>query len=237
MYYFHNITILLKFKRHCEMKKIIISTVLLGISLMQPSMANASTGASMEDALKDTSAGSFTSRFRGGYLAGVGFQSSAGGDGVTNIGGFLVELGVYGLFNPIKNFVDIEIGLTGKLNTGMSSTSRGTTGATEKTYYSGLTQVTIYGGPVFRFDDGKKGIGIGISKALHIEERQSNDMEKANIQKNNLENGLGVYIEYQTNELLGNITFIKLTAETVDIVNNANKNQDVLAGILIGLKF
>jgi len=132
------------------------------------------SASSIEDEMKGASAGLVSSRFRGGYFLGAGYQGRIGGDGDTKIQGILFEGGLYGLFNPIENFFDIEVGISGKYNTGMS---RESDNSGKTTYYAGLKQVTIYGGTVFRFGESKNAIAIGVSKALYIDEVQSDKSE------------------------------------------------------------
>ncbi len=97
------------------MKKLILGVVCC-IALLAITPLNADS--SIEAELKEKSAGSFLSRFRGGYFLGIGYQGSINSERDTKIQGLLLELGVYGLFNPIQNFFDIEVGLSGKYNLG-----------------------------------------------------------------------------------------------------------------------
>ena len=187
---------------------------------------------SMADELKGASSGTVSSRFRGGYSFGIGYQGRMGGEGDTKIQGLLFEGGVYGLINPIQNFLDIEVGLSGKYNTGMSTSSND---SSETKYYAGLKQVTIYGGTVFRFGKSKKAIAIGVSKALYIDEVQSDDLKEAGIKKHDLENGVGAYIEYQSGD--SDIFFVRAEVEQIDVVSELETSQDTIGSILVGMKF
>ncbi|SFV64852.1 hypothetical protein MNB_SV-14-1156 [hydrothermal vent metagenome] len=200
------------------------------ITLLAINQLNASS--SMADELKEASAGSVSSRFRVGYFGGIGYQGRIGGEADTKIQGLLLEGGVYGLFNPIKNFLDFEVGLSGKYNTGMNSSS---SNSGKTTYYAGLKQVTVYGGTVFRFGNTKKALAVGVSKALTISEVQSDESKSAGIQKNDLENGIGTYIEYQSGDT--SIFFTRVEVEKIDVVSSTETNKDTVASILFGMKF
>jgi hypothetical protein len=167
------------------MKKFILSVICSLLSL-SPVYAESS----MADALKEASSGTVSSRFRVGYFGGIGYQARMSGDGDTQIQGLLIEGGVYGLFNPVQNFLDFEVGLSGKYNGGMSTSSNS---SSSKKYYAGLKQITIYGGTVFRFGETKKALALGLSKALYISEVQSKELKATGVKKNDLENGMGVY--------------------------------------------
>lgn len=210
------------------MKKSILSVVSC-MALLTLNPLNASS--SMEDELKDASAGNVESRFRGGYFIGGGYQGRIGGDGDTKIQGLLIEGGVYTLFNPIKNFLDLEVGLSGKYNTGMSTSSNDSA----TTYYAGLKQVTVYGGTVFRFGETEKAIAVGVSKALYIDEVQTDELKAAGIKKHDFENGLGVYLEYQSGN--SDIFFTRLEVEQIDVVSETETSTETIGSILFGMKF
>ncbi len=209
------------------MKKIIlIGLVVLGISTAQAEEA------SLVDELKDASAGSVSTRFKGGYYMGIGYQGRVSGDGDTRIQGLLLEGGLYMLFNPVRNFFDIEVGVSGKYNTGMSSKDS----SGDKEYYAGLKQGTVYAGLVFRRGDKGKGFSLGVSKAFTIDEVQTDEMKADNMKKHDIENGIGIYGEYQTDEL-GGITFTRVEIERIDIVGDNKTDEDIVASILFGIKY
>jgi len=210
------------------MKRIILGAVCC-MSLLTINPLNADT--SLEDELKGASSGTVSSRFRGGYSFGIGYQGRMGGNGDTKIQGLLLEASVYTLFNPIRNFFDMEVGLSGKYNTGMSTSSD----SGNETYYAGLQQVTIYGGTVFRFGDTKKALAVGVSKALYIDEVQTDDLKDAGIEKHDLENGIGAYIEYQSGDT--NIFFARIEVERIDVVSDIETSEDTIGSILFGMKF
>jgi len=211
------------------MKKLLLSTVCC-LSLLIPQSLSAES--STADELKAVSTGSVSSRFRLGYFAGIGYQGRMSGEGNTKISGLLLECGLYGLFNPIQNFLDFEVGLSGKYNTGMSTSSSDTG---ETTYYSGLKQITVYGGTVFRFGETQKAVAVGVSKALYIDEVQSDELKASGYKKHDLEKGVGAYIEYQS----GNkgIFFSRLEVEKIDIVSEIETNKETVGSILVGIKF
>lgn len=164
----------------------------------------------------------------------MGYQGRIGGDGDTKIQGFLLEGGLYGLFNPVRNLFDIEVGINGKYNTGMNTSS---SDSGKKTYYAGLKQVTIYGGTVFRFGERGKALSLGVSKALYISEVQSDELKEDGYKKHDLENGLGAYIEYQTDETSGGIFFVRAEVEKMDIVSEIETQEETIGSILFGMKF
>jgi len=209
------------------MKKLVLGTV-CSLILLTPQVLSAES--SIADELKAASTGSVASRFRLGYFGGIGYQGSIG-DGDTRIQGLLLEGGIYTLFNPIENFLDFEIGLSGKYNTGMSTSSNNSA----KEYYAGLKQITAYGGTVFRFGESKKAIAVGVSKALYIDEVQSDELKASGYKKHNLENGIGAYIEYQSGDK--EIFFTRLEVEKIDIVGEIETSKETVGSILLGMKF
>jgi len=211
------------------MKKSILGAICCATLL---TISPLSAGSSMADELKGVSVGTVSSRFRGGYSLGIGYQGTMGGDGDTKIQGLVLEGGVYGLFNPIQNFLDIEVGISGKYNPGMSSSSNN---SAKKTYYAGLKQVTMYSGTVFRFGKTKKAIAVGVSKALYIDEVQTDDLKDAGIKKHDLENGIGAYIEYQSGD--SDIFFVRAEVEQIDVVSAIETSKDTIGSILFGMKF
>jgi len=213
------------------MKKLILGMIYCTMLLSTQPL---SAGSSFEDELKNSSKGTVSSRFKLGYSLGFGYQGRIGGDGDTKIQGFLLEGGLYGLFNPVRNMFDIEVGISGKYNTGMSSTSNN---SGKTTYYAGLQQVTLYGGTVFRFGDQGKALSVGVSKALYIDEVQSDELKADGYKKHDLENGIGAYIEYQTDELTGSIFFVRAELEKIDVVATSKTQKDTVGSILFGMKF
>ena len=186
----------------------------------------------MADELKGASKESVSSRFRVGYFGGLGYQARIGGEGDTRISGLLLEGGLYGLFNPIQNFLDFEVGLSGKYNTGVGISSNDT----DKTrYYAGLKQITLYGGTVFRFGATQKAIAVGLSKALYIDEVQSDELKADGYKKHNLENGIGAYVEYQNGN--SRISFTRIEIERIDIVGETERSKDTVGSILFGIKY
>ncbi len=101
--------------------------------------------------------------------------------------------------------------------------------------YTGLKQITLYAGPVFRFGETEKAIAIGVSKALYMDEVQPDKLKKAGIKKNDLENDIGAYIEYQSGN--NDIFFIRLEVEKIDIISEEKISKDTVASISLGKKF
>jgi hypothetical protein len=215
------------------MKKILLSATLIFIGVLS-SMQSLSAD-TLTDELKETSSGSVSNRFRGGFFVGGGYQGRIGGDGDTAIQGLTGEAGLYGLFNPIQNFVDIEVGVSGKYNIGFEDTKED---KTVRKYYSGLKQVTLYGGPVFRFGETKKAVALGLSKALYIDEVLSDKQKEDGVKKHDFQNGLGAYIEYQSDFLdTNNIFFARAEVEQIDIVSATKTDKDTFGSIIFGVKY
>jgi len=201
---------------------------LLSGLILDYSILSAESSLNLENELKNASAGLVSSRFRLGYFLGGGYQGTMGSEKNTEIQGILVEGGVYTLFNPIRNFFDIEVGLSGKYNFGSSNSDN-------NKYYAGLKQITLYGGTVFRFGETKKAVAVGVSKALYIDEVQTDDLKKAGIKKHDLKNGIGTYIEYQSGDK--KIFFVRAELERIDVVYPDGTDEDTIGSILIGMKF
>jgi len=212
------------------MKRFMLGVV-LGLTMLAVQPLNADE--SLESALKKSSSGTVSSRFRGGWFLGAGYQGRIGGDGDTRIQGFLLEGGAYMLFNPVRNYFDMELGISGKYNGGAEVENTGG----KVRYYSGLQQLTVYAGTVFRLGETKRAISVGVSKALTISEVQSDEAEEAGLKEHDLENGVGAYIEYQTDELAGTITFIRVEVERIDIVSDTTTDKDTVASIVFGVKY
>lgn len=208
-----------------------ISSVLMCLAMFS-SLESFADDSSTAEKFKKSSSG--TGRFNGGFYGAIGAGSAIGSNDTTQIRGLDIELGVYGLFNPIKRFVDIEVGLNGKYITGMERS-----GNSSSTYYNGLAEVAVYGGPVFQFNGGKNAFGFGVSKALTSQERPYKDTDR-NYVKNDISNGLGAYAEYQWVKETGRISFARLTVETFDVepktLNAKSYSQNVL-GLVGGIKF
>jgi hypothetical protein len=189
---------------------------------------------SLEEALKEASSSIFTSRFRWGYSFGIGYQGARDSEAKAPIQGILFEGGLYTLFNPIRNYFDIELGINGKYSTGLED--RHYDREEDKEYHAGLKQATIYSGIVFRYDEGRHGISFGISKSLYAKEYETDDMKENNIETKDLENGLGAYIEYQYMSKGRNIGFTRLEIEEFDIKSNGVNEKEKIISFLIGMK-
>jgi len=222
------------------MKRKLLVTILMSALLLSNETLYAKD--ILKEQLEDASAGSIASRFIGGFYWGAGFQGTVGSEVTTSIDnseystnflGFLVEGGVYGLFNPIRNFADIEVGLNAKYNTGLNSDSG------KKKFHPALFQSTIYSGFVFRFDKGKKALSIGVSKALYMREYVDDEMKTVGLKEHDIENGLGLYVEYQRPDLkVGKgIAFTRFEVEKFDVITNNEKDSETIASFLVGFKY
>ena len=188
------------------------------------------------DQIKQTSKG--IGRFRTGLYISAGYQGATNSGVSPKIQGFLIDAGGYVLVNPIKKFADIEIGVSGKYNTGMSTTSKNNVSK----YYNGFSQVSAYAGPVFQIGGGKHAIGIGLSKAFVLNEVKGDSKDKS--PKNKLSNGLGAYIEYQWVGEKGKdnrhtIPFARFSVEQFDLksaMTNKTSKQTVF-GLVGGVKY
>ncbi|WP_426876208.1 hypothetical protein [Glaesserella parasuis] len=87
-------------------------------------------------------------RFRFGFSAGGGYYKSVSVDNYPNMGGFSGELGVYTLFNPIRDWADVELGVRTLYVFPHDSKSKN----------SG----SIYDGLVFRFPGASSAIAAGV---------------------------------------------------------------------------
>jgi len=235
--------LLVKLKKGLNMKKLLLGSILLvgminlsygevieAITITPNKVEESLKNNSLEEALKETSSGAFTSRFKwGGYL-GVGYQGAINSESKAPVEGLLLEIGVYSLFNPIQNFFDMEVGLNGKYTTGVESTNG------EKEYKAGLLEASIYSGFVFRYNEGVDALSIGLSKILYVKEDETENMEKDNIETQDLENGLGAYLEYQYmskgSKIIG---FTRLEIEQFDIKSDSEKEK--IISLIIGMKY
>jgi len=214
------------------MKKSIVGIILF--CLIQNLIANDE----LEQTLRENANGEISSRFRIGTSIGFGYQGNIdNNDGNMKINGSSIELGLYGLFNPIRNLFDIEIGINGKYNIGKAPK---TNNLGETTYYSRFGQIMTYGGIIFRLGEKKSNaLSIGILKSLYMEEFQK-DKEKDNgVEKHDLEDTIGAYIEYQVannKKLFKEIVFIRMEIEKIDISSNNETNENIVGTILIGIK-
>lgn len=172
--------------------------------------------ASIEDQLK--SSGEGVGRFRGGVYGalGWGFGSKAQGPGgvSTRPSGLHFELGLYGLFNPIRDFADVETGIAVTGITPSSSSSQSGAAAYKSGYIAGLA----YAGPVFRLGKGGNSLALGAqyqfgSKVL----KESGDALLASYPAT-MKPSLGVYGEYQYQGGTGKaIYYTRIAANKYDI--------------------
>lgn len=195
----------------------------------------------IDSALKSKESG--VGRFRGGWYGAIG---AAAGDskgtaklGKARLAGMSVTGGVYGLFNPIRDFADIEGGLGLSSVIPMSATnSNGTS------YSYGQVSATAYAGPVFRMPNGLSSFGIGayieqpIKTLIQSEDRLLNNSDLK------LKPALGLYGEYQYSKGAGKeIYFVRGSYSKTGVksstlgaeFNRAGESVGVL-GVVFGVK-
>lgn len=201
-----------------------------------------STPPSIEDQLKQEAKG--VGRFRGGWYGSIGYVSSSkqstATDGQVKLGGFPLEGGIYGLFNPIRDFADIEAGLGLKviLPTESSGNGSGTT------YSYGYSALSAYAGPVFRLG-GESSIAVGgfIDKPFSILKSSTDPFFKTHSGKP--KSALGGYVEYQYSKGQDRtIYFTRFTAghanaefTNVSSAFNDSTSSTRFVGISIGAKY
>jgi hypothetical protein len=151
---------------------------------------------SVEDQLRRSSEG--VGRFRGGFYGALGWgfgskikDATTGG---TRPSGPVVDLGLYGLFNPIRDFADIEVG--GGLRA-MVPTSVSTNGGRTE-YKSGFVAGSVYAGPVFRLGkDGSSALALGAQLELGAKVLKDSADPFMGRYDAKLKPSLGGYLEYQ----------------------------------------
>jgi hypothetical protein len=201
--------------------------------------------ASVEDQIKASAEG--VGRFRGGFYGafgwGLGSKIDDAATGGTRPSGLALDGGMYALFNPIRDFADIEagIGVRGLLPTSQS-TSNGSV-----SYKSGYIALTLYAGPVFRFGDGGRtaiALGAQFDAAAKVLKEDADPFY--GLYSGKLKPAVGVYGEYQYKGSDGTkaIYYTRLNAYRYDVsfsgaparINEQGKGN-LLANLVFGIKY
>lgn len=167
----------------------------VALAAIWPSAAAMAQGAGIEDKLKQTSEG--TGRFRGGVYGslgwGFGSKIEIPGTGGTRPSGLRVEGGVYGLFNPIRDFADIEAGLS--ISALTPSSSKSGSGATE--YKTGFIAGNLYAGPVFRLGNSGSALAVGVHLLFGNKVLKDSGDTFVKAFPASMKSSPGAYLEYQ----------------------------------------
>jgi hypothetical protein len=201
----------------------VVGAVILTPLLFASAPACASDDSSFEAQL--STEGSGVGRFRGGWYGAIGAARGStrvedATTGGARQGGFIFEGGAYGIFNPIRDYFDIEAGLGLKYVTPTSSDSNS---GSATNYYYGYTAATVYAGPVFRSGNSGSAIALGVSLDLgcHIIGNSEDPfLQQYNMSMSNVAGG---YLEYQYNNPgTKQIYFTRLTYSKYDLEFSSN---------------
>lgn len=226
------------------MKKHILSIVLLGVASACANYVFAAEeqgDVSVIDQIKKESSG--VGRFRGGLYGSIGYADSMGSDSINTLGGISFEAGAYTMFTPIKGYAEVEVGAGGVYI--IPSDPKGAAN-----YDYGLTSARVYGGPVIPLNSGKNAIGFGVykdfSQKIKVDKTVKDKIAASkgkvpDITKDMLENGLGVYVEWQWLSSQPNsksLVYTRLNYGAYDRTPTGGKSVSENYGVLsIGFKF
>lgn len=188
-------------------------------------------------------------RFRFGFSLGGGYYKSVSVENYPNISSFAGELGAYTLFNPIRDWADMEVGIRGLYVFPNDSESKDSkTGKVKQKFYSGLSSGSIYAGLVFRFPDASSAIAAGVYQDFAAKAQFSEKHQAGTNLKNELKYkpGQGIYAEYQwigaqNGNSLPVIPFARFTYGTykseykTETKNQTNREK--LFGLVFGVKY
>ncbi|MGX2975311.1 hypothetical protein ACWIUH_09795 [Ursidibacter arcticus] len=189
-------------------------------------------------------------RFRFGVSAGAGYYKSASVKNYPNVSSFAGELGLYTLFNPIRDWADVELGVRGLYAFAHDKKSNNSkTGKTEEKSYSGLSSGSIYAGVVFRFPNSSSAFATGVYQDFFAKstfsDKQKLDTEFTKSLK--YKPGQGVYAEYQwigfskNSSGVAAIPFFRATYGTYKseykTALSTQTNREKLFGVMLGVKF
>lgn len=222
-------------------KMSVVGLILTLTQVTSPALANSTPN--IEDQLKAESKG--VGRFRGGYYGGIGMargneKITYANTGGTKLSGIVFEGGVYGLFNPIRDWVDVEAGIGLKMALpGKTSSSTGS-----DKYSHGYNAASVYAGPVFRSSNSAVGMGVFLNTDSTVT-TDSNDAF-SNKYKSKMINSPGYYLEYQYGKPGSKaIYFFRLNYNKYDLkfassapkeISIQGKNQSAIA-LTGGMKF
>lgn len=177
------------------MKRQAVGKVIIAVTMCVASpLLLAEQPTSMDSALQTQEAG--VGRFRAGWYgaagAAIGASKGTATLGKARLGGLELNAGAYGLFNPIRDFADIEAGMGLSAIIPVSSDNKNGT-----SYTYGAVSATAYAGPVFRTPNsaGSFGLGAFINVPLSTIKHSSDALlANANLK---LKTAPGIYGEYQ----------------------------------------
>lgn len=215
------------------------------LSLLGSGAVVAQTAAtpSIEDKIQRSSEG--VGRFRGGFYGsfgwGFGSRIDFPGGGGTRPSGLHLEGGAYGLFNPIRDFFDIEAGL-GLTALTPSSSDSGSGGTAYKTgYVAGL----LYAGPVIRLGQSGSAVSLGVQALLGNKVLKDSNDAFVRLYPATMKSKPGFYAEYQYQGSQGKaIYFTRLTGSKYDVefegapaaINEQGKGN-TLTTLQFGIKY
>ncbi|MBK6853643.1 MAG: hypothetical protein IPG93_19215 [Burkholderiales bacterium] len=217
-----------------------ITSFFLVIQLLGSGVALAQSGPlSIEEKIQDTGQG--VGRFRGGVYGSLGWghgtRISTPNGGSTGPSGLHVEAGVYGLFNPIRDFADIETGLS---LTGMTSSStQSNNGAVSNK--TGYIAGQIYAGPVFRLGQSGSALAVGMQALVGTKIVKNGEDTFVKQYPPKMKPKPGLYVEYQYQRGLDNaIYFSRLTVTKYEVTFQgapASVNDQGKGNTLLTLQF
>jgi hypothetical protein len=222
----------------------ICSAVVLFTLVAAPALSRAQNqSTSVEEALRRSGEG--VGRFRGGLYGsvggGMGSKINVPNNSSTRPAGFYFEGGGYGLFNPIRDFADIEAGFGISYLTPTSTGSNG--GAVE--YKTGFVAGTAYLGPLFRIGKSGSAFGFGAQVLLGNKVLKDSNDVFANTFPGKMKSALGVYGEYQyKTDASKAIYYTRMAVNRYDVtfqgapasVNDQGKGN-TMVNLQIGIKY
>ena len=183
-------------------------------------------------------------RFRFGVSLVGGYYKSNSVNNYPNMSGLGGELGLYTLFNPIRDWVDVELGVRGLYVFPHDKTSEDSkNGETRQKSYSGLASGGAYAGVVFRFPSASSAIATGVYQDFVAKSQFSQKQKEGTNFKNKLKYkpGQGVYVEYQWTGKEKVIPFARVTYGTYkseyQTATQTKTNREKFYGLVIGAKF
>lgn len=187
-------------------------------------------------------------RFRFGGAFGLGYYSSSANKGTPRLSGFAGEFSMSTMFNPIRDWADVELGVRALYVHPSDSKSKDKeTNREIERSYSGLISGGVYAGMVFRYPEASSAIAMGVYKDLATKSRFSSKQRSETDFKENLKYkpGQGVYLEYQyiKKDSLGNVImpFARINYGTLKseyrTETGTQANNEKLFGIVFGIRY